>query len=113
MLRAFLLVAALATFAVGLGARLTGGRPWAAAAIVWGAVVACAILIERWRYRPAARAKDGEWQRTDEQFIDPESGRPIQVFYNPRSGERRYGSPADGRSAGVGDEGAGEAGKGP
>ena len=37
-----------------------------------------------------AAAPEEGWQQTDERFIDPESGQPVQVFYNPRTGERRY-----------------------
>lgn len=89
MLRKLLLIVALAVGAVGLGARLAGHRD-ATPFAIWGCVIAAAVLVERWRYR-ARRTEDGDgWQKTDERFVDPESGRAMQVFYNPRSGERRY-----------------------
>lgn len=94
MLRKLLLIVALAVGLVGLGARLAGHRD-ATPLAIWGCVIAAAVLVERWRYK-ARRPEDGDgWQKTDERFIDPESGRAMQVFYNPRSGERRY-EPADG-----------------
>jgi hypothetical protein len=30
------------------------------------------------------------WQRTDERFIDPSSGEPLEVWFDPESGERAY-----------------------
>ena len=50
-----------------------------------------AMVFERWRYSsedPSLRS--GEWQATEERFVDPETGRLMQVLYNPRTGERRY-----------------------
>ena len=100
MLRNALLVFALCLLAVGLGTSLGGARETFPLAI-WGAVLVTAVLVERWRYRPGShagpRANDSAWQRTDERFVDPESGQAMQVFYNPRTGERRYEpAPPDG-----------------
>lgn len=94
MLRKLLLIVALAVGAVGLGARLAGHRD-AAPFAIWGCVIAAAVLVERWRYKARHAEAGDSWQKTDERFIDPESGRAMQVFYNPRGGERRY-EPADG-----------------
>lgn len=53
-------------------------------------VLAIAILFER-RYHPATtKPDDAEWVVTDEQFVDDVSGKLIKVWYNPRTGERRY-----------------------
>ena len=89
-LRSVLFVAALAVCLVGLGALLAGHHD-AVPAALWGGFIAAAVWWERWRYRARGAADDGEWQPTEERFIDPESGLPVQVFYNPRTGERRYG----------------------
>ncbi|HXY22335.1 MAG TPA: hypothetical protein VEI29_06600 [Burkholderiaceae bacterium] len=89
MLRRALLLVALAILAIGLGGLLLGapsGPPMA----IWGAVLLAAVLVERWRYRPSSPARPDTWQPTGERFIDPESGRPMQVLYNPSTGERRY-----------------------
>jgi hypothetical protein len=57
----------------------------------WGAIMAGGVLIERWRYRPLTADRPGpDWQATPERFVDPESGRPVTVFFNPATGERRY-----------------------
>ena len=90
MLRIGLFVVALLVCVIGLGARLAGhhdATPFA----LWGGFIAAAVWVERWRYRSQSTLDTGDWQKTDERFIDPESGQPVQVFYNPRTGERRYG----------------------
>ncbi len=93
MLRLFLLLVGAVMFAVGLSARLAG-HPQATPMGVIGAVVVLAVLIERWRYRPPVRDGGGEWVRTDERFIDPGSGRSMDVLFNPHTGERRYVDPS-------------------
>jgi len=55
-----------------------------------GIVILLGTLFERWRYRNKRAAADGNWQRTDERFVDPESGKQVEVWYDPRTGERRY-----------------------
>ena len=57
---------------------------------VWGLVLVVAVVFERWRYRGREQMASGEWQATEERFVDPESGRLMQVFYQPTTGERRY-----------------------
>jgi hypothetical protein len=59
-------------------------------ALVFGLVVLIGTLFERWRYRRIEPPRNGDWQRTDERFIDPSSGDPVDVMFNPRTGERRY-----------------------
>jgi hypothetical protein len=80
-------VAVLATTLVLLACGVRGVWPGA----VWSGLIVVALLIERWRYAPNAGAdREGDWVKTDERFIDPESGRAVEVLYNPRTGERRY-----------------------
>jgi hypothetical protein len=56
-----------------------------------GLVLVAAALVERWRYKRLAGNRPGpEWVATDERFLDPESGRPVTVYYRPATGERRY-----------------------
>jgi hypothetical protein len=55
-----------------------------------GVVVLIGTLFERWRYRPIEEPSNGRWQHTDEQFIDPSTGDPVEVMFDPRTGERRY-----------------------
>jgi len=48
-------------------------------------------LFERWRYKRLQEGRPGpDWVATDERFIDPESGRNVTVYYDSRTGERRY-----------------------
>jgi len=94
MLRTLLFIVALAVGVIGLGARLAGHRD-ATPAALWGGLVAAAVLVERWRYRPRSSVEEGDWQGTGERFVDPESGKPMQVLYNPRTGERRYAPASD------------------
>jgi hypothetical protein len=56
---------------------------------VVGGVIVVAILFER-RYRNDSRSPDGRWQPTGERFADPTTGKDVEVFYDPKSGERRY-----------------------
>ena len=94
-LRTGVFAVALAVFIVAVVAWLAGNHD-AAPFALWGGVIAVAVWVERWRYRARDAAADGSWQPTDERFIDPESGQAMRVFYNPRTGERRYDRAAEG-----------------
>ena len=92
MLRATLLIIGgvmlvAATFGALACWRLSAVIPLA----VWGAVLAGGVMVERWRYRPLSDHPPGDdWQATRERFVDAESSRPVTVFFNPATGERRY-----------------------
>ena len=58
--------------------------------VVGGAVLAGSIVLERRGYRPRVDHARGRWQRTGERFVDPSSGRLVEVRYNPDTGERDY-----------------------
>jgi len=53
-------------------------------------VVLALIAFERTRYRPAVKNGSGEWLPTGEKFEDPTSGKTVEVYENPRTGERDY-----------------------
>jgi len=58
---------------------------------VWAAILLVGLLIERWRYKSLAGRPPGpDWQRTDERFVDPETGKLVTVYFHPTTGERRY-----------------------
>lgn len=58
---------------------------------LWGVIFAFGILFERSRYKNLeSRAPGAGWNRTDERFIDDETGRPVRVYVEPITGERRY-----------------------
>ena len=55
------------------------------------ALVLFGLLFERFIYKPIRTDRPGsDWDRTSERFTDPRSGRNVRVYYNPRTGERRY-----------------------
>ena len=60
-------------------------------------LVLLGTLFERWRYRRVSEGTNDQWQRTSERFLDPETGQPVEVLFDPRTGERRYvtANPAD------------------
>jgi len=61
---------------------------WAAA--IYGAILTIAILFERQKYRPDVNMGARGWEPTDEKFVDPVTGEPVQVWFNPKTGERDY-----------------------
>lgn len=89
MLRRVLLGVACVLATVGLFCLFTGkAGAWPVA--VWGLVLLLAVVFERWRYSQRNVSDSGEWQETEERFVDPESGRLMQVLYRPATGDRRY-----------------------
>lgn len=86
-----------AVLLVGCGVLLLGGYlctlgPGAGGiqTLIGGAVFVLGTLFERWRYNNKNAAVDGDWQATGERFVDPATGKNMEVFYDPRSGERQY-----------------------
>jgi len=59
-------------------------------ALACGALILLGTLFERWRYRRYEPTPDAGWQATGERFTDPSTGREVEVFYDPATGERRY-----------------------
>jgi hypothetical protein len=56
-----------------------------------GALLIAGGLIERWRYKRLSAERPGPgWVATGERFVDVETGRPVSVYCDPRTGERRY-----------------------
>lgn len=58
-------------------------------------LVPAALLIglwcERYLYKPIHDVPPGVgWEQTGERFLDPKTQRPVTVYYNSRTGERRY-----------------------
>ena len=94
MLRTSLLVFGAAVALAGL-ILLVSGLPGGAQAIGLGGLIVLGIVFERWRYRPTEAQPGAGWQPTGERFEDPQTGKIVQVFYDPRSGERRYVSDSE------------------
>lgn len=55
-----------------------------------GVILVSASLLERQRYRTRVDRTQGHWQPTGERFVDPTTGRLIEVLYNHATGERDY-----------------------
>jgi hypothetical protein len=53
-------------------------------------IIVAGVLFERGRYRARADREHDRWQSTGERFVDPTSGRLMEVRYDPESGERDY-----------------------
>ncbi len=110
LLRVAVLAIGALLFVAGIGlVTLTGGAAVGAGieAIVFGAVLIGAALLERSRYRsthaettsaapgpgggePTDRPMETRFRRTDERFIDPTSNLTMRVWSDPTTGERRY-----------------------
>jgi hypothetical protein len=64
-------------------------------AVLWlfciGLTLTVGVLFERVHYKLlAARAPGPGWVATDERFVDPTTGRMVQVHIKPDTGERLY-----------------------
>ena len=91
MLRNVLLLIGLAALAIGALCLLVGADSPAYTLLIWGAILLAAVVYERFRYKPLARALPGPgWERTSERFVDSESGKLVTVYVQPQSGERQY-----------------------
>ena len=89
MLRTTVLIVAGIVAAIGAVLILTGVTLPGIQALVMGGLVVMGILFER-RYRHNSQQPDSRWQATGERFMDPTSGKEVEVHYDPKSGERRY-----------------------
>lgn len=88
MLRSFVLALAFLFLGIALfvTAQDAGGWPM----LVMAGLFVAGTLFERFHYRGTEDVLDGDWEATAEKFIDEESGRPVTVWYNPKTGARRY-----------------------
>ena len=90
MLRTIVLVVATILTCAGIGLIAYGIHAPGWQALVTGVIILIGTLFERWRYRHIEEPPNGQWQRTGERFIDPSSGDPVEVMFDPSTGERRY-----------------------
>jgi len=95
MLRAALLVFAGALVLTGCVLLLHDAPGPGAYALGLGLLIVIGTVFERWRYRPHDGRPGAGWEPTGERFEDPQSGETLRVFYDPRSGERRYVSDSE------------------
>ncbi len=90
MLRAVLLFVCLIVVIALVAGATNAGWPTLPFAVIPG-ILALLLVFERFIYKPIRSERPGPgWDRTTERFADPRSGRNVVVYYNPRTGERRY-----------------------
>ena len=59
--------------------------------LVLGLMLSAGIVWERWQYKkPRTGAPEPGWQATGERFVDPASGKTVEVYFDPRNGESHY-----------------------
>jgi hypothetical protein len=59
--------------------------------LFWGIVLVVGVVFERYRYKPViGEAPQGNWVRTSERFFNDETGKPVTVWIDPETGERKY-----------------------
>ena len=58
--------------------------------LVFGVVLVTGVLFERGRYCAPTTKSDPDEEATGEVFDDPTTGTRVTVFYNKRTGARRY-----------------------
>jgi hypothetical protein len=89
--RQLLLGVGLTLFLLGIFCTVIGlALPFGLYLCASGAILTFGVLFERRGYRPHVNRNSGQWQETNERFIDPVSGHLIVVRYNPETGERDY-----------------------
>ena len=97
MLRTVLIVFAGALALTGAILIIRGLPGPGAYALGLGGLIVLGTVFERWRYRPNDASPGAGWEPTGERFEDPHTGKTLHVFYDPRSGERRYVSDTEPR----------------
>jgi hypothetical protein len=89
MLRTFVLVAAALFLTAALIGVVLDPGTWPT--VLTAGLLAGGIAFERVRYGAVQRAPDGpDWRETSERFIDDVSGKPVSVWFDAKTGERRY-----------------------
>lgn len=91
MLRNCILAACVLVLACTVAAAFADYSAWPPVAAI--ALLTLAVAFERARYRDRVNP-DPSLRPTSERFVDPESGRQVQVWSNAR-GERHYVEEAD------------------
>jgi hypothetical protein len=90
MLRTAVLIFGFLVLALGVYLCTLGVAQGGIQVLVGGAIFVLGTLFERWRYNNRNASVDGDWQATGERFVDPQTGKNMEVLYDPQSGERRY-----------------------
>jgi hypothetical protein len=92
MLRIGLFLLGLAALFAGLVFIVSGGP---LPVVIWllgfGLVLTLGVAYERVHYKSLAASRPGPgWERTEERFIDPATGKQVTVYFRTTDGERMY-----------------------
>jgi hypothetical protein len=91
MLRNFIIVVAAVSFVGGLAALFSHACPPGFIFAFWGGLLLIGTIYERVLYKPVETATPGAgWVRTAERFVDDSTGKPVTVYVDPKTGERKY-----------------------
>jgi hypothetical protein len=59
--------------------------------LILGLMLSAGIVWERWQYKkPSTTGPEPGWQSTGERFVDPQSGKTVEVYFDAKSGESHY-----------------------
>jgi hypothetical protein len=90
MLRSAALFVCLIALIVLVAGATNAGWPTLPFALI-PAILLLSLLFERFIYKPIRHDKPGPgWERTPERFADPRTSQNVVVYFNPRTGKRRY-----------------------
>jgi hypothetical protein len=90
LLRGLLVGFGLVCAACALGALVVGAIAPAVALAIFGGLLLLGTLFERVRYKRLGPSIPAGSVRTDERFVDDESGKTVTVYVDPATGERTY-----------------------
>jgi hypothetical protein len=95
MLRSFVLGLGILLMGTGVVGLTLDGGPAMLAPLTFGVLLLLGTIFEPHykRIQPAPIPHAG-FTPTNERFLDPTTGKPVQVWYNHSTGERRYVTPA-------------------
>ena len=85
--RGWAVAAGCLVVACGAVILLWGGGPMP---LIFGVLMIVTAALEPIYGRATGKPAAGSWQPTGERFVDPESGRLVTVWFDRRTGQRRY-----------------------
>ena len=90
MLRAIVVGCGLVFCAGGALGLAFGAGQETSGLLILGILIIASMLFERRYPRNLSKSPGLGWERTSESFRDPSTGERIEVWFNPRDGQRCY-----------------------
>ena len=90
MLRKAVIVLGVGLLIAGAASALAGVAPLTVFFVVNGLVLTLGVVYERWHYKRLAERVQPDWEASGERFVDPETGRLTEVYYDKRDQTRHY-----------------------